>query len=719
MNTPPILVSHFSRRWSYLSLCVLLCVGRAGLLAQSAGRNDVVAITGQTTPASVVGSGPFASFDAPFLNSAGQVAFKATFTSGGTISGVYLGTSAAVTNIAIQGTSAARGGTYSNFNDPTINSAGQVAFSASTTGGSGGGLYLGTSSGVNAIALIGDTSPAGGTFSGFTFSSNSSPWLLNDTGRVEFISGANLISGTTSGLNTTVQGGSAAPTGGTYTVIQQPGLNDAGQAPFVANISSGSYFGLFLGSSAGVTKIATTKDTAPGGGTFSNFAQATLPSAAINSTGAVAFYAQTSGGTAPGSGIYLANGSTVGSVALAGAAAPGGGVFSGFNYPAVNNSGNVAFFATTTGAPGSGVYVTTPGGLKSIALQSAVAPGGGTFSAFSTNPSSGVVLGFNNAGDVAFTDFNGTTNCLYIGDGTQLFEIAGNGVALAGSTVSSVSLLAASSGSQESGQSVINDFGQVAYKASLNNGKSGVFIYTPVLHWRSATGGNWSSNANWTLGVGPASVHDVIIDPATSLAVSGPAANTTVQSLQVGGGAGTATLDLQASVTLTVSQGLSVVAGGQLFGNGTIVGNLSNAGLLSPGDSTGVIQVSGNLLLGGSGTLKMEIGGLVAGSGYDSLVVGGNLSLSGTLDIELTGGFTPTAGESFHLFTPGSESGAFASVQLPALDAGLSWDTTQLASTGTLVVAPEPSAVALLGGAGLLILARRRLRGTRLPAARA
>lgn len=47
-------------------------------------------------------------------------------------------------------------------------------------------------------------------------------------------------------------------------------------------------------------------------------------------------------------------------------------------------------------------------------------------------------------------------------------------------------------------------------------------------------------------------------------------------------------------------------------------------------------------------------------------------------------------------------------MNLPALTGGLTWDQSNLYSTGTIAVIPEPNAAALLGGLGMLALLRRR-----------
>ena len=91
----------------------------------------------------------------------------------------------------------------------------------------------------------------------------------------------------------------------------------------------------------------------------------------------------------------------------------------------------------------------------------------------------------------------------------------------------------------------------------------------------------------------------------------------------------------------------------------------------------------------------MGLGGTTAGSQYDRIDTSGQLVLAGVLDVELIDGFMPQAGESFELFN-GDISGRFSQLSLPALDSGLTWDTSDLYTTGTISVVPEPSTLVLL-----------------------
>ncbi len=103
--------------------------------------------------------------------------------------------------------------------------------------------------------------------------------------------------------------------------------------------------------------------------------------------------------------------------------------------------------------------------------------------------------------------------------------------------------------------------------------------------------------------------------------------------------------------------------GGTLVGIGTINGNLVSTGspLVTPGLSAGSLTVSGNATL--SGTLAIEIGGLVPGTEHDQLLVGGGLTVGGNLPLALINGFIPTYGQNLTLANAGSAiSGGFANV---------------------------------------------------------
>jgi len=84
-------------------------------------------------------------------------------------------------------------------------------------------------------------------------------------------------------------------------------------------------------------------------------------------------------------------------------------------------------------------------------------------------------------------------------------------------------------------------------------------------------------------------------------------------------------------------------------------------------------------------------------------------TLAGTFRVTSAGGFVPAIGELIRFIDAPSLTGQFASIELPILPADRWWDSSQLASHGTIAVIPAPTA-AVVGAAatGLALLRRRR-----------
>jgi T5SS/PEP-CTERM-associated repeat protein len=184
----------------------------------------------------------------------------------------------------------------------------------------------------------------------------------------------------------------------------------------------------------------------------------------------------------------------------------------------------------------------------------------------------------------------------------------------------------------------------------------------------------------------------------------------------VGNGTDAATLNLAAGAQFVVANGLQIAHNGTLTGKGTISGNTTSYGTVSPGHSADTLVFAGSLTLTPNSVLAMEIGGESPGQFDQIIVANGALTVDGTLGISLINGFTPANGDSFQLLDLSSctsTSGVFAGFSLPSLGGGLSWDTSQLLVSGDLNVVPEPSSLALVIG-GCCMLAwlgnRRRSR---------
>ncbi|TYC63152.1 autotransporter domain-containing protein [Stappia sp. BW2] len=132
----------------------------------------------------------------------------------------------------------------------------------------------------------------------------------------------------------------------------------------------------------------------------------------------------------------------------------------------------------------------------------------------------------------------------------------------------------------------------------------------------------------------------------------------------------------------SVDANISVASGATLGGHGSITGNVTNAGRLAPGNSIGTTTINGNL--SGSGTLEIEVDGDASGTpSADKLIVNGAVDISAmTLDLVLsptnvanwaygpTGPFTIIENDGSDAVT-----GSFATVKdnLTFLDASLNY----------------------------------------------
>ena len=167
---------------------------------------------------------------------------------------------------------------------------------------------------------------------------------------------------------------------------------------------------------------------------------------------------------------------------------------------------------------------------------------------------------------------------------------------------------------------------------------------------------------------------------------------------KVGTGAWTLTGSNYFTGTTTVSAGtlfvngdnhsaggaVSVGAAGTLGGTGVIGGATTVSGKLSPGsNSIGTLTFSNNVTLAAGSTAFIEIN-RTAGT-RDFVNASGTLTYGGTLLVTNLAG-TLANGDSFRIFNGAAYAGTFATKVLPALNAGLAWDTTALTTSGTISV---------------------------------
>jgi autotransporter-associated beta strand protein len=150
----------------------------------------------------------------------------------------------------------------------------------------------------------------------------------------------------------------------------------------------------------------------------------------------------------------------------------------------------------------------------------------------------------------------------------------------------------------------------------------------------------------------------------------------------------------------------TVQSGGTLGGTGTLGGavTVQNGGAIAPGVNGGVGTLSlAAKALTLSGTAAMQIG--KAGTTLSTDKVAGitTVTYGGTLLVTKTGPDALFAGDSFSLFSATTYAGTFATLTLPPLGTGLSWNTSQLTVDGTIAVqgsVPSGWAAADIGATG-------------------
>jgi hypothetical protein len=132
-----------------------------------------------------------------------------------------------------------------------------------------------------------------------------------------------------------------------------------------------------------------------------------------------------------------------------------------------------------------------------------------------------------------------------------------------------------------------------------------------------------------------------------------------------------------------IQVGASMIGSGDLvnlsnsalrLNNGAVVGvGIQNEGLLQVGITTGRGDAA-DFIQAATGTLEINLAGTGLND-YDRLVLSGGAQLGGTINVSLSGGFSPTLGNSFSVLTAtGGITGTFDFETLPSLGNGLLLD---------------------------------------------
>lgn len=565
----------------------------------------IIALTGQDTGYSENGNFEHGSY--PVVNAAGLVSFEAS-TTGSSTQAIFRSDGSSLIRIAYESQYSGyeENMFFNHFLDSRINATGQAAFYATTTGTSTQGIFQGDGSSLTRIAYQGqDASITGGGI----IDNLESP-LINIAGQIVFraqttgptCSEAIYRSEGVSFLPIAYQGKATGYSENeNFIGFADHLLNASGQVAFCSYTSGTSTAGVFRAGADNLTRIAYQGQSTSNSesGNFISFCDM-----AFSASGQVAFCSQTTGTSTYG--IYRGDGSDLTCIAYQGQNSGNSesGNFSFVADPLINTSGQVAFRASTTGTSTVGIFRNDGACFTRIVGHGQLSPDGNDiFSNFFE------IVGMTQGGTVLFyTRFSGTANdkALFLSDGQEIRQVTRMGQSLAGSTFTEFNFT--NIGSEQCGTSAVNDYGQVTFQGLLANGKSGIFLFTPdTLHYRSTMSGNWDLLSNWTLSLKPGPVHDLWIDPVSSLTVTGPAGNESVKSLTLGTQlSGSAILTLNGT-GLTVIHALTIQSRGNLdLNTGFLTADsIGNAGVLT--QSTGTTLSVSTMLNTASATFGGDI----------------------------------------------------------------------------------------------------------------
>ncbi len=520
----------------------------------------------------------------------------------------------------------------------------------SNTGTIGGGV-------VNNAAGVA-TNTAGGTISGgsgfqnsgqLTNSATINGSLTNFSGASGNNTGAGIINGGVTGF-----GGGQVTNGGTINggIVSTGQITNTGtinglvtnnSGGTVANNGSGGTFTGGLTNNAGGT-VVNNGGTIGGGGGFGNAGQLTN-SGTIN--GSLINYL---GGSANNTGAGIVNGGVVNSNQVTNGGTVNGGV---------SNAGQL----TNTGTINGGITNAASGTVANNG-------GGGTINNGLTNNAGGIVV--NNGGTI-------------------------------GSYVLNYGQITSSGTISTSGN--FSNWGQLTNSGTINgglgNGTGGSVVNSGMIS-SAANEGNVTNNSggviNGLTNVGtvtnnPGGVINGSVDNYGQLVNSGTINNGVTNQTRSGDGTATVTNNSGGTIngSMVNDSSSQVFNSGTINGNvdnyglvvnnGTVVGsvfnyrngavsgsgvveNLSNAGIVAPGNSIGTLTVTGNYIHGGSATYQAE----VSGSGTsDRVAVGGAAALQGgTVIVTAQPGSNYAARTTYTILTAaGGVSGTLASVADP------------------------------------------------------
>ncbi len=337
-------------------------------------------------------------------------------------------------------------------------------------------------------------------------------------------------------------------------------------------------------------------------------------------------------------------------------------------------------------------------GTNTLTLNSAVAVTAGSLSSGVTGTvnynqgSNGQTVLAANYGNLTFSNFNKTLPSSTVGIAGTFTTGSATGHTITGNTINFNG-----AGAQTIPAFQYNNLtsSNIGGRTLANSGTISVAaVFTPGTNAYTVTGSTINFNGAGAQTI-PASTYN-------NLTTSTGGVKTTSGAVNVNGNA-----TVGAGTTLVVASGSTFSVTGTLTNNstiqglGTITNNFSNGGILAPGLSPGILNITGNFA--NTASVNIEIGGTggagVNPNGHDQLLISGTATIGGTLNVTLTNAFTPAPGNTFTILDAASSTGTFATTNLPNILPN-TWNVAYNNANGTVilsVVAPVAAAVPISG----------------------
>ncbi len=222
--------------------------------------------------------------------------------------------------------------------------------------------------------------------------------------------------------------------------------------------------------------------------------------------------------------------------------------------------------------------------------------------------------------------------------------------------------------------------------------------------------GGWTNEGVIAMSGGFADIHGDVVNSAAGM-------------IAIGGGSTTTFYDdvtmHAANLNMEIASGSYGVFFGSYNGGSNGLGTVQAFGDLRPGNSPAIVSFGGDLEMGVNSAMYIELGGLFAGD-FDQLLVAGDLSLDGILNVSLIDGFSLGFNQEFLIVNIGNvRNGFFDGLNDGGLvgnyggfDLFINYGAGDGNDVALFTAVPEPGSASLVGLMILGLMVKRRRRQT-------